>query len=141
MSTETHEPTRARTPLAGPDGPRRVLVVDDSKFARGHAAKIVTALGGHVVGEAATGTEAVERYAALRPDLVLMDITMPELDGVRAVEAIRRHDPAARIVMISSVSHQEMVKQALAAGAAHFVPKPVTVDLVADVLADVFTHA
>lgn len=138
MLTGIDAQDRARMPLAGPDGPRRVLVVDDSKFARGHVARIVAALGGNIVGEATTGAEAVDCYAALRPDLVLMDITMPGLDGVGAVEVIRRHDPAARIVMISSVSHQEMVKRAVELGAAHFLPKPVTVDLIADVLADVF---
>jgi two-component system chemotaxis response regulator CheY len=133
-TTETH----GGRPLLGPTGPRRVLVVDDSKFARGQTAKIVAALGGEVVAEAASGAEGVERYAALRPELVLMDITMPDMDGIGAVQAIREQDPAARIVMISSVTQQEMVRRALAVGAAHFLPKPVTVDLVADVLADVF---
>ena len=102
----------------------RVLVADDSEFARRNAAKVVAHLGGEVVGEAATGRQAVERYRALRPDLVLMDITMPEMQGVDAVEAIMKEDPAARIVMVTSVGHQEVVRRALGLGARYFLMKP-----------------
>ncbi len=91
----------------------RALVADDSEFARRNAAKVIARLGGEVVGEAATGRQAVERYRALRPDLVLMDITMPEMQGVDAVEAIMKEDPAARIVMVTSLGHQEVVRRAL----------------------------
>ncbi len=102
----------------------RALVADDSEFARRNAAKVIARLGGEVVGEAATGRQAVERYRALRPDLVLMDITMPEMQGVDAVEAIMKEDPAARIVMVTSLGHQEVVRRALGLGARYFLMKP-----------------
>ncbi len=119
----------------------RTLVVDDSEFARKNAGKIVTALGGTVVGEAATGVQAVERYFALRPDLVLMDITMPEMEGVDAVAAIMAKDAGAKIIMVTSVSHQEMVKKALTLGAKHFIMKPIQFDQAAEVLRFVLTAA
>jgi two-component system chemotaxis response regulator CheY len=106
----------------------RALVVDDSEFARRNAAKVIAHLGGQVVGEAATGRQAVERYRALRPDLVLMDITMPEMQGMDAVEAIMKEDPAARIVMVTSVGHQEVVRRALGLGARYFLMKPLRFD-------------
>ena len=102
----------------------RALVADDSEFARRNVGKMIALLGGEVVGEAATGRQAVDRYRALRPDLVLMDITMPEMPGVEAVEAIMREDPQARIVMVTSVGHQEVVRRALSLGARYFLMKP-----------------
>lgn len=112
----------------------RALVADDSEFARRNAAKVIASLGGVVVGEAATGKQAVDRYRALRPDLVLMDITMPEMPGVDAVEAIMGEDPAARIVMVTSVGHQEVVRRALGLGALHFLMKPLRLDEAVEVL-------
>ncbi len=114
--------------------PFRVLVADDSEFARRNAGKMIASLGGVVVGEAATGRQAVDRYRALRPDLVLMDIVMPEMPGVEAVEAIMQHDPAARIVMVTSLGHQEVVRQALSLGARHFLMKPLQFEEAVEVL-------
>ncbi len=125
-------PTEASTAPGRPAF--RVLVADDSEFARRNAAKVVASLGGVVVGEAATGRQAVDRYRALRPDLVLMDITMPEMPGVDAVEAIMREDPAARIVMVTSVGHQEVVRRALGLGARYFLMKPLQFDEAVEVL-------
>lgn len=102
----------------------RVLVVDDSAFARRSMSQVVTGLGGTIVGEAVTGREAVQKYLTLRPDLVLMDITMPEMEGIDAVAAIMEQDASARIVMVTSVAHKEMVKRALSLGARHFIAKP-----------------
>lgn len=119
-------PTDARTEPGRPAF--RVLVADDSEFARRNAGKVVAAMGGVVVGEAATGRQAVDRYRALRPDLVLMDITMPEMPGVDAVEAIMREDPTARIVMVTSMGHQDVVRRALGLGARHFLMKPFQFD-------------
>ncbi len=112
----------------------RALVADDSEFARRNAAKVIASLGGVVVGEAATGRQAVDRYRTLHPDLVLMDITMPEMPGVDAVEAIMREDPSARIVMVTSVGHQEVVRRALGLGALHFLMKPLRFDEAVEVL-------
>lgn len=112
----------------------RALVADDSVFARQTAGKVIASLGGEVVGEAATGREAVERYRALRPDLVLMDITMPEMPGVEAVEAIMREDPAARIVMVTSLGHQEILRRALGLGARYFLIKPLHLEAAAEAL-------
>ncbi|HEY7677167.1 MAG TPA: response regulator [Candidatus Methylomirabilis sp.] len=112
----------------------RALVADDSEFARRNAGKVIASLGGVVVGEAATGKQAVDHYRALRPDLVLMDITMPEMLGVEAVEVIMREDPAARIVMVTSVGHQEVVRRALGLGALHFLMKPLRLDEAVEVL-------
>lgn len=125
-------PIEANTAPGPP--PFRVLVADDSEFARRNAGKVIASLGGVVVGEAATGRQAVDRYRALRPDLVLMDIVMPEMPGVEAVEAIMQHDPAARIVMVTSLGHQEVVRQALSLGARHFLIKPLQFDEALEVL-------
>jgi two-component system chemotaxis response regulator CheY len=127
MGTTEGDAARARPAF-------RALVADDSEFARRNAGKVVASLGGVVVGEAATGKQAVDRYRALRPDLVLMDITMPEMLGVEAVEAIMREDPAARIVMVTSVGHQEVVQRALGLGALHFLMKPLRLDEAVEVL-------
>jgi len=112
----------------------RALVADDSEFARRTAGKVIAAMGGQVVGEATTGREAVERYRALHPDLVLMDITMPEMPGVEAVEEILREDPSARIVMVTSLGHQEIVRRALGLGARYFLTKPLHLQAAAEAL-------
>ncbi len=102
----------------------KVLVVDDAMFMR----KVVTdALisGGHeVIGEAANGHEAVDRYKQLRPDVVTLDITMPEMDGLAALREIMAVDPEARVVMCSAVGQESKVLEAVKAGARDFVVKP-----------------
>jgi two-component system chemotaxis response regulator CheY len=77
-----------------------------------------------VVGEASNGQEALEKYKQARPDLVTMDIVMPEMDGIEAVKAIRAFDPAARIIMVSAMGQQGMVIDAIQAGARDFIIKP-----------------
>jgi two-component system chemotaxis response regulator CheY len=81
-----------------------------------------------IASEAANGSEAISEYKRLRPDIVLMDIVMPGIEGVETVRRICEADPAARVIMISSVSYREKVDEALAAGAKWFIPKPVTTD-------------
>ena len=103
----------------------RYLVVDDSEFARRNMTKILTSVGGEVAGFAVNGREAIEQYMKLKPDLVFMDITMPEMEGVEAVQEIMERDATAKIVMVSSNGFQEMIKTALESGAKHFVTKPV----------------
>jgi two-component system, chemotaxis family, chemotaxis protein CheY len=86
--------------------------------------EVLTNSGFQVVGEASNGEEAIERYEEVRPDVVTMDITMPEMDGVQAVREILRQDPAARIVMVSAMGQQALVVEAIQAGARDFVVKP-----------------
>lgn len=101
----------------------RVLVVDDASFMRMRLRRLLTD-NGHEVFEAANGREAVERYAEVRPDCVLMDITMPEMDGLEAVRAIVAADAQARIVMCSALGQQSLVLESIQAGAKDFVVKP-----------------
>lgn len=101
-----------------------VLVCDDALFMRAMVGDILQQAGYEVVGEASTGAEAVAQYQSLRPDLVTMDIVMPDMGGVDAVRAIRAHDPAARVVMCSAMGQQALVVEAIQAGARDFVVKP-----------------
>ena len=112
----------------------RFLVVDDSEFARRNMEKMLVAIGGEAAGFAENGREAIRQYKKLQPDIVLMDITMPEMEGIEAVEEILAADELAKIVMVSSMSYQDMVKRALACGAKHFLAKPVKRDQVASVV-------
>jgi two-component system chemotaxis response regulator CheY len=113
-------------PLTGADKPKvRFLVVDDSIFARKNLCRMVEAFGGEIAGEAGDGCAAIEKYKDTLPDIVLMDITMPKMEGIEAVEHIVREHPAAVIVMVSSVGYQDNILSALQKGARHFVQKPV----------------
>ena len=93
--------------------PVRYLIVDDSVFARKNLARMVETFGGQVVGEAGDGVSAISEYERLTPDIVLMDITMPQMEGIEAAEKIVRDHPNARIVMVSSVGYQENIVAAL----------------------------
>jgi two-component system, chemotaxis family, chemotaxis protein CheY len=113
-------------PLTCEDKPKvRFLVVDDSVFARKNLCKMVQAFGGEIAGEAGDGVAAIAEYTSTHPDIVLMDITMPKMEGIEAVEHIVRDHPDARIVMVSSVGYQDNILSALQKGARHFVQKPV----------------
>lgn len=103
---------------------KRVLVVDDAAFMRMMLKDILTKNGYEVVGEAANGNEAVEKYRELKPDVVTMDITMPEKDGITAVREIMALDSNARIIMCSAMGQQAMVMEAIQAGAKDFIVKP-----------------
>ena len=105
--------------------------------ASGHAPVIFEKndrLGGRVAGEAGDGSTALAEYERTQPDIVLMDIVMPCMEGIEAVERIVRQDPGARIVMVSSVGYQENIVTALQKGAKHFVQKPVKPELLYDVI-------
>jgi len=110
---------------SSPGSSFRFLVVDDSEFARRNMKKILTSVGGESAGFATNGREAIEQYLKLKPDLVFMDITMPEMEGVEAVQSIIDRDSTAKIVMVSSNGFQDMIKEALDSGAKHFLTKPV----------------
>jgi two-component system chemotaxis response regulator CheY len=102
----------------------RVLVCDDAIFMRTMIGDILTSAGYEVVGEAETGLQAIERYKELRPDLVTMDIVMPDMGGIEAVREIVRADPNAKILMCSAMGQQALVVEAIQAGAKDFVVKP-----------------
>lgn len=108
----------------------RILIVDDAPFMRRTLAKLFDEKGWQVVGEAANGNEAVAQYASLTPDVVTMDITMPEMDGITAVKQIMSSHPAARIIMCSAVGQQDMIVEAVKAGAKDFIVKPFQKDRV-----------
>jgi two-component system chemotaxis response regulator CheY len=112
----------------------RYLIVDDSVFARKNLSRMVESFGGQVAGEAGDGNAAISEYERLQPDLVLMDITMPQMEGIEAAERIVRQHPEARIVMVSSVGYQENIVAALQRGARHFVQKPVKPEVLYEVI-------
>lgn len=105
----------------------RILVVDDAEFMRVRAAKVLHD-NGHEVALAENGLEAVAKYAEWRPDAVLMDITMPKMDGLQALKEIRKLDPSARVAMVTAMGQQALVMEALKAGARDFVLKPFRAD-------------
>ncbi len=115
-----------------PDGmkedgnPYRVLVVDDSLFIAKQLSQYLTSEGFEIVGTATNGEEAVEKYKEISPniDLVTMDITMPKMDGVEALQEILDFDPKARVIMISALGKQDLVKKALLLGAKNYIVKP-----------------
>jgi two-component system chemotaxis response regulator CheY len=102
----------------------RVLVVDDAIFMRTMISDILKKGDFEVCGEGSTGAEAVEQYKKLKPDLVIMDIIMPDMGGIEAVKAIMQNDPNARILMCSAMGQQALVVEAIQAGARDFVVKP-----------------
>jgi len=101
-----------------------VLVCDDAIFMRTMIRDILAQAGFDVVGEAETGAQAVERYRQLKPDLVTMDIVMPDMGGIDAVREIVKQDPDAKILMCSAMGQQALVFEAIQAGAKDFVVKP-----------------
>ncbi|WP_054706736.1 response regulator [Bacillus sp. JCM 19041] len=113
---------------------KNVLVVDDAAFMRMMIKDILTKNGYVVVGEANDGNEAVERYKELSPDLVTMDITMPEKDGITALKEIKQLDPSAKVIMCSAMGQQAMVIDAIQAGAKDFIVKPFQADRVIDAI-------
>ncbi len=107
----------------------KVLVVDDAAFMRVRAAKVLQDQG-HEVEQAENGLEAVRKYVEWRPDAVLLDITMPEMDGLAALKEIRKLDPQARVAMVTAMGQQAIVMEALKSGARDFVLKPFQPDRV-----------
>jgi two-component system chemotaxis response regulator CheY len=101
-----------------------VLVCDDAIFMRTMISDILTTAGFEVIGEAETGREAVDRYKELKPDLVTMDIVMPDMGGIEAVREICKVDPNAKVLMCSAMGQQALVVEAVQAGAKDFVVKP-----------------
>ncbi|WP_339288856.1 response regulator [Ureibacillus sp. FSL K6-0786] len=113
---------------------KKILIVDDAAFMRMMIKDILTKNGYEVVGEAADGMQAVEKYNELRPDLVTMDITMPEMDGITALKQIKSIDPNAVVIMCSAMGQQAMVIDAIQAGAKDFIVKPFQTDRVIEAI-------
>lgn len=103
---------------------KKVLIVDDAAFMRMMIKDILAKNGFEVVGEAADGVQAIEKYKELTPDLVTMDITMPEMDGIAALKEIKSIDPNSIVIMCSAMGQQAMVIDAIQAGAKDFIVKP-----------------
>lgn len=101
----------------------KILVADDAMFMRNRTSKLLTANGYEVV-QLSNGEEAVKRYFEEKPDVVLMDITMPVLDGIEALKQMKAGDPDARVVMVTAMGQKSMVLEAIKAGAKDFVIKP-----------------
>ena len=117
---------RKATGVSETGAPYRVLIVDDSMFIAKQIGQILTSEGFEVVGTAENGLDGLEKYKELFPnvDLVTMDITMPKMDGVTALEKIIEFDKDARIIMISALGKQDLVKKSLLLGAKNYIVKP-----------------
>ena len=109
---------------------QNILVVDHAAFMRMMIKDILTKNGYNVAGEAENGAKALEKYNEVKPDLVLMDITMPEVDGIQALKNIKAADPNAKVIMCSAMGQQAMVIESIQAGAKDFIVKPFQPDRV-----------
>lgn len=107
-----------------------ILIVDDASFMRMMIKDILVKNGYHVAGEAENGLKAIDKYTEIRPDLVMMDITMPEMDGIQALKRIKQIDPAANVIMCSAMGQQAMVIESIQSGAKDFIVKPFQADRV-----------
>lgn len=109
---------------------KKILIVDDSSFMRAFIKKILVRNGYQIAGEAADASEALDKYLQLKPHLVTMDLTMPNMSGIEGVMAIRSLDPQARIIMISAMGQKDMILEAIRAGARDYIVKPFREDQV-----------
>ena len=109
---------------------KNILICDDAAFMRMMIKDILTKNGYNVAGEAENGAKGIEKYKELKPDLVLMDITMPEMDGIEALKAIKSADSNAKVIMCSAMGQQAMVIESIQAGAKDFIVKPFQADRV-----------
>ncbi|WP_163972062.1 response regulator [Oceanobacillus halotolerans] len=116
----------------------KVLVTDDAAFMRMQLKDNLTKLGLEVVGEAVDGADAIEKCKELRPDLITMDITMPEMNGVDAVKEIKKLDGNVKMIMCSAMGQQNMVLEAIQAGAQDFIVKPFTFERIKEAVEKVF---
>ncbi|MDT8859572.1 response regulator [Alkalihalobacillus sp. MEB130] len=116
-----------------------VLIVDDAAFMRMMIKDILSKNGFEIAGEAANGAEAVEKFKEVNPDLVTMDITMPEMDGIQALKEIRQIDSNAKVIMCSAMGQQSMVIDAIQSGAKDFIVKPFQADRVLEAIKKVLS--
>lgn len=113
---------------------KRVLIVDDTAFMRMSLKTMLEKNGFEVIGEAENGSVAVRKYKELRPDIVTMDITMPEMDGIQALKEIRQFDSNSKVVMISALGQESYIREAVMSGAKGFIIKPFKEDYVVQTL-------
>lgn len=116
---------------------KRVLVVDDAAFMRMMLKDILSKNGYEVVGEGVNGNDGFDKYKELKPDIVTLDITMPECDGLQCLKKIKEFDPAANVVMCSAMGQQAMVIESIQSGAKDFIVKPFQQDRVLESLAKI----
>lgn len=109
---------------------KTVLIVDDAAFMRATIKNMLEKKGYEVVGEAENGKVAISKFNELRPEITTMDITMPEMDGLQALKSIMKIDPDAKVVMLTAMGQQSMVKEAVVSGAKGFIVKPFKEDTV-----------
>ncbi len=115
-----------------------ILVVDDSLIIRKNIKKYITNLGHAIAGEAKNGSMAIEQCKELNPDLITMDITMPDMDGIEAVKQIREFNKEVNIIMVTSHGQEEMVVSALKAGAQGYLLKPINEEKLAQAIANIY---
>ncbi len=113
---------------------KNILIVDDAAFMRMMLKDILVKSGYNVVGEAENGVKAIEKYKELQPDLVTLDITMPDMDGISALKGIKEVDADARVIMCSAMGQQAMVVEAIQQGAKDFIVKPFQADRVIEAI-------
>ncbi len=113
---------------------KNVLIVDDAAFMRMSLKMTLEKNGYEIVGEAANGKIAIDKYKELQPDIVTMDITMPEMTGIEALQEIKKIDPNANIVMVSAMGQELLVKEAIVNGAKSFIVKPFSEDTIVKAL-------
>ncbi|MBV5320409.1 MAG: response regulator [Sulfuricurvum sp.] len=118
----------------------KVLVVDDSLIMRRNVTKMVEALGHKVIGEAKDGHESITLYMRLKPDLVTMDITMPEMDGITAVQELKKIDKHVKIIMVTSHGQEEMVINAIRSGAGGYLLKPINLMKLRETIRKIFPN-
>lgn len=109
---------------------KNILICDDAAFMRMMIKDILSKNGYEIAGEAENGVKAVEKYREVKPDLVMMDITMPEMDGIQALKKIKEEDPSATVIMCSAMGQQAMVIESIQSGAKDFIVKPFDKDRV-----------
>ncbi|MBZ5749882.1 MULTISPECIES: response regulator [Metabacillus] len=119
---------------------QRIMIVDDAAFMRMMIKDILTKNGYEIVAEAADGAQAVEKYKEHQPDLVTMDITMPEMDGIAALKEIKQINPNAKVIMCSAMGQQAMVIDAIQAGAKDFIVKPFQADRVLEAVGKILSN-
>ena len=116
---------------------KRVMVVDDAMFMRASLKMMLEKNGYEVAGEAENGAVAVQKYKEIKPDLVTMDITMPEMDGLQALKLIKQFDADAKVVVVSAMGQEPVVKDAILSGAKSFIVKPFKEDFVLKTLSTI----
>lgn len=113
---------------------KKVLIVDDAAFMRMSIRSMLSNYEFEIIGEAENGLQAIQKYKELKPDIVTMDITMPEMDGLQALREIKKIDPGASVVMVSALGQEARMKEAVIYGAKGFIVKPFKEEIIVSAL-------